>query len=95
MIYDDEFLENLLEPEVLERTKQRATKEVNKLNVSDTFLVDNLIRCRFYMLLSNLRAEDEEVKNKYNIYKEEFERYLKLSTSGKHKSVKSIEIFRS
>jgi len=94
MIYNDVFLENSLEDDKLEEFKQNATDEVNKLEIVDTFLFDNLVRCRFYMLLSNLRAETEEAKLKYSIYEKEFKRYLELSTSKKVKSVKSVKLFR-
>ena len=95
MSYNDRFLLDGIEDEVIEEMKQSATDEVNKLGVSDTFLSDNLIKCRTYMLLAKLRYETDEAKEKYKLYEKEFDRYLSLSVSQKAKSVKSVEIFRS
>jgi len=94
MAFNDEFLTNGIEEDVLEEFRVTATDEVNKLGASDAFIVENLIKCRFYMLLAKLRYETDEAKRKYEVYEKEFNRYLKLSVSEKAKSVKSIKIFR-
>ena len=97
MVLDDKYLVNNVEQEVIDKFETEAENEVNALGVTDSFLIDKMVRCRIYMSLASILYESEESKAKYELYEKDFNRYMKMSqgvSTTPTKQVKSIKLFR-
>lgn len=77
--YTDTFLTKDIETALLEKIEDTAIEEVNRLNIFDEFYFEKLVASKVYMELCKEQFEDEGVRKKYEIYKNEFERYYALS----------------
>jgi len=80
--YDDEFLVSSIEETEIEKKENEAIIEIEKLNISDVFYKEKLTKARVYMLLAREQLENEYMRDKYNIYEKEFNRYLRLSKNN-------------
>jgi len=80
--YDDEFLVSSIEEAELEKKENEAVIEIEKLNILDEFYKEKLTKARVYMLLAREQLENEGMRDKYNIYEKEFNRYLSLSKNN-------------
>jgi len=58
VILDDKYLVNNVEQEVIDKFETEAENEVNALNVTDSFLIDKMVRCCIYMSLAFILYEE-------------------------------------
>ena len=89
--YTDTFLTKDIEITLLEKIEDAAIEEVNRLNIFDEFYFEKLVTSKVYMELCKEQFEDEGVRKKYEIYKNEFERYYTLSQKS---GINTIKISR-
>jgi predicted P-loop ATPase/GTPase len=75
--YLDKFLINGVTEEELEVIEGQKYKEVTeKLGITDPFWAEKLTKVLVYMEIAKINLEAEGMKEKYEIYKEEFEKSL-------------------
>ncbi|MRJ06247.1 MAG: hypothetical protein C6I01_01845 [Epsilonproteobacteria bacterium] len=75
--YLDKFLINGVTEEELEVIEGQKYKEVTeKLGITDPFWAEKLTKALVYMEIAKINLEAEGMKEKYEIYKEEFEKSL-------------------
>jgi len=80
--YEDNFMISSIDNETLENIESEKYNFVlNKLNIDDNFYLEKLTKNLVYMELAKTQLESEGMKAKYNIYKAEYEHFLKLATS--------------
>lgn len=97
--YTDSFL--IDDVDNLDDLESKCIIEVSKLTGStDEFIVENLVVNRVYMLIAKENLEGDGYKDKYDLYKKEFEYYRGLASSSgtiqsKTIGVSSITIGRS
>jgi len=80
--YDDDFIVNSLPQEELERYETMAANEVAQFGFENEFYVKNLTICRTYMLAARAQIEADGMDEKYKVYKEEFDRYMKQAVAN-------------
>lgn len=80
--YDDEFIVGSISTDELEKKESEAITEITKMNITDDFYKEKLVKCRVYMLLAREQMESEGMLEKYRIYKEEFNRYFTLAKNN-------------
>lgn len=80
--YDDEFIVDSISTDELEKKESEAITEITKMNITDDFYKEKLVKCRVYMLLAREQMESEGMLEKYRIYKEEFNRYFTLAKNN-------------
>jgi hypothetical protein len=92
--YDDDFL--ALNEEDLETIEGDTITEISKIySGDDEFVKQKMIVCRVYMIIASKNLEGDGYKEKYDMYKKEFEYYKNLSNAnGSTSSVSSVELFR-
>ena len=79
--YTDTFLTKDKNDISLEALEDDAVNEVALLNVTHDFYVEKLVTSIVYMQLCKEQFEDESVRKKYDVYKSEFEKYLKQASN--------------
>jgi len=79
--YTDTFLTKDKDDISLEALEDDAVNEVALLNVTHDFYVEKLVTSIVYMQLCKEQFEDESVRKKYDVYKSEFEKYLKQASN--------------
>ena len=84
MIYDyeDTFIVDSIEEAELEKKEAESITEIEKMNITDDFYKEKLVKCRVYMLLAREQMENEGMLEKYRIYEREFNRYLTLAKNN-------------
>ena len=81
--YDDSFMVSGVESEIIENIEaEKYNFVLNKLNIDDNYYLQKLTMTLVYMELARLQLESEGMKAKYEIYKGEYEHFLKLATSA-------------
>jgi len=89
--YADTFLIKDIEIALLEEIEDSAIEEVNKLGINDDFYFEKMVTSKVYMELCKEQFEDEGVRKKYEVYKNEFDRYYALSQKS---GINTIKILR-
>ncbi len=80
--YDDSFMISGVESETIENIEaEKYNFVLNKLNIDDNYYLQKLTMALVYMKLARLQLESEGMRAKYEIYKGEYEHFLKLATS--------------
>lgn len=84
MIYDyeDTFIVDSIDEAELEKKEAESITEIEKMNITDDFYKEKLVKCRVYMLLAREQMENEGMLEKYRIYEREFNRYLTLAKNN-------------
>jgi len=80
--YEDSFIIDSIDTEELEKKETESITEIEKMNITDEFYKEKLVKCRVYMLLAREQMENEGMGEKYRIYEKEFNRYLTLSKNN-------------
>ncbi len=80
--YDDEFIVGSISTDELEKKESEAITEITKMNITDDFYKEKLVKCRVYMLLAREQIESEGMLEKYRIYEREFNRYFTLAKNN-------------
>ena len=76
--YDDTFLVEDINN--LDDIETKTITEIEKIyNGNDTFVKEQLIITRVYMIVAKENLEGEGYKEKYDLYKKEFEYYRALA----------------
>ena len=86
--YQDSFITKDIAPDEIEAIENEAIKEINRLNVSDEYYFQKLVITKVYMELCKLQFEDETIQKKYNLYKDEFEKLLRVSKKSAINNIK-------
>ena len=80
--YEDRFLTDGIEEQTIENIEaQKYTFALNKLNIDDPYYLEKITKALTYMELAKMQLESDGMKAKYDIYKGEYEHFLKLATS--------------
>jgi len=80
--YDDKFLTDGVEPAQIETIEaEKYDFVLNKLNINDNYYLEKLTKSLVYMDLAKQQLESEGMKAKYDVYKAEYEHFLKLATA--------------
>ncbi len=80
--YDDKFLTDGVEPAQIETIEaEKYDFVLNKLNINDNYYLEKLTKALVYMELAKQQLESEGMKAKYDVYKAEYEHFLKLATA--------------
>ena len=80
--YDDSFIIDSIDETELEKKENESITEIEKMNITDDFYKEKLVKCRVYMLLAREQMESEGMFEKYRIYEREFNRYLTLAKNN-------------
>jgi len=80
--YEDSFIIDSIDTEELEKKETESITEIEKMNITDEFYKEKLVKCRVYMLLAREQMENEGMYEKYKIYEREFNRYLTLAKNN-------------
>jgi len=80
--YEDTFIVNSIDEAELEKKEAESITEIEKMNITDDFYKEKLVKCRVYMLLAREQMENEGMLEKYRIYEREFNRYLTLAKNN-------------
>jgi hypothetical protein len=74
--YHDSFLTDSLESDEIDRIELEAIEEVDNLKIENSDFKKRLIINRAYMKMALLQMENDEMKDKYNAYKAEYQNAL-------------------
>ena len=89
--YSDTFIVNSLPTYELEAHESDAIKEVESLNINEGYFKEQLVKCRTYMLAARDQIEADGMAEKYKIYKDEFDRTLKLAIEAMARAAQGKE----
>ena len=93
--YTDTFIVDSITKEELQKHEDNAVKEISDMNIEDDYYFKELVICRVYMFASREQIESDGMKEKYKVYKEEFDRLLKLAIATKNANDDSITTINS
>jgi len=79
--YDDEFIISGVDEVEIEKIENNAFIEINeKFGITDSFYLEKLTIAKVYMELCRRNLEANGMKDKYDIYKNDFDFYFKRTT---------------
>jgi len=79
--YDDEFVTSGIDNIEIEKIENNVFIEINeKLGITDSFYLEKLTIAKVYMELCRRNLEANGMKDKYDIYKNDFDFYFKSAT---------------
>ena len=80
--YDDKFLTDNVEEAQIETVEaEKYDFVLNKLNINDNYYLEKLTKSLVYMDLAKKSLESEGMKAKYDVYKAEYDHFLKLASA--------------
>ncbi len=79
--YNDTFLTKDKSEDEITNIENEAIREVNLQSTTNDFYFEKLVTCLVYMELCKEQFEDESVRKKYDVYKDEFKKYSLLSST--------------
>ena len=80
--YNDVFIVDKVEEDELNEAETQAIQEVERLNITDELYKEKAIIAKVYITLTIALSDNKDMREKYNIYKNEFEYYINLSKSN-------------
>ena len=80
--YNDEFLTDNIDDAQIENIEaEKYNFVLNKLNINDNYYLEKLTKALVYMELAKRQLESEGMRAKYDVYKAEYEHFLKLASA--------------
>jgi len=93
--YEDGFIVDSIDEIELNNAESKAIDEVGKLNISDTFYIEKLVKTKVYIKLSLNQLENEGMPERYKAYKKEYDEYISLALNNSSNiSISSVQIAR-
>lgn len=92
--YDDDFVVNSIDDEVLEAEEIKAFEEINTIGVSSDAFKEKMIKSSVYMALALMQLESEGMQEKYDGYALEYKRIYNIATASSPSNVSTIQLGR-
>jgi len=70
--YEDEFLTKNFDEDKITLFENNAITSIDKLNVTDDYYYERLVKLKVYLFLCAVMFEDETVQKKYKLYEDEY-----------------------
>jgi len=95
--YDDEFVTSFVDDTAIEKIETKSYIEIfEKYGISDSFYLEKLTKAKVYMELAKMNLEAEGMRDKYEVYKNEFDFYFRLAKNeNKITTLKNISVQRA